>query len=192
MARGRCREGDASRTLPRGRCLRTPLTLGEAPPPPNPPPYIGGLRPPNPPLHWGGLRPPQTPPWGACGPPDPPAFFERASPPRAPPFFSKPRNVTAVLELGDFFGFSLFFRVHKKNRSARTIRMAVVSRRDLSYSTLSRRKPFPKKHTFWGRRRRRRKNFPSQPDPIPSRRDNISRSGPVPHSDNIIHSCKRR
>ena len=47
-------------------------------------------------------------------------------------------------------GFLLFFRVHKKNRSVRTIRRAVVSRRDLSYSTLLRRKPFPKKHTFSG------------------------------------------
>ena len=33
------------------------------------------------------------------------------------------------------------------------------------------------------RRRRLRNNFPSQPDPIPSRRDIISRSGPAPHSD---------
>ena len=37
------------------------------------------------------------------------------------------------------------------------------------------------------RRRRRRKNFPSRPDPIPSRRDNISRSGPAPHSDKGKH-----
>ena len=49
---------------------------------------------------------------------------------------------------------------------------------------------FPQKtHFFRGRRRRRRrrrrKNFPAQPDPIPSRRDNISRSGPAPHSDKI-------
>ena len=43
-----------------------------------------------------------------------------------------------------------FFGTLKKNRNVRTIRMAVVSRRDLSYSTLSRRKPFPKKHTFGG------------------------------------------
>ena len=41
-----------------------------------------------------------------------------------------------------------FFGTSKKMRSVRTIRMAVVSRRDLSFSTLSRRKPFPKKRTF--------------------------------------------
>ena len=35
----------------------------------------------------------------------------------------------------------------KKVRSVRTIRMAVVSRRDLSFSTLSQRKPFPTKTT---------------------------------------------
>ena len=41
------------------------------------------------------------------------------------------------------------------------------------------------KHThFMGlRRRRRQKNFPTRPDPISSRRDIISRSGPAPHSD---------
>ena len=38
------------------------------------------------------------------------------------------------------------------------------------------------------RRRRRRKNFPAQPDPIPSRRDNISRSGPAPHSDVVLRN----
>ena len=42
-----------------------------------------------------------------------------------------------------------FFGTSKKNRSVRTIKMAVVSRRDLSFSTLSRRKPFPQKRTFW-------------------------------------------
>ena len=41
-----------------------------------------------------------------------------------------------------------FFGTFKKNRSVRTIKMAVVSRRDLSFSTLSRRKPFTKKRTF--------------------------------------------
>ena len=41
-----------------------------------------------------------------------------------------------------------FFGTLKKNRNVRTIRMAVVSRRDLSYSTLSRRNPFPEKHTL--------------------------------------------
>ena len=43
-----------------------------------------------------------------------------------------------------------FFGTLKKNRSVRTIKMAVVSRRDLSFSILSRRKPFTKKHTFQG------------------------------------------
>ena len=37
-----------------------------------------------------------------------------------------------------------FFGTFKKNRSVRTIKMAVVSRRDLSFSILSRRKPFTK------------------------------------------------
>ena len=90
-----------------------------------------------------------------------------------------------------FFWIFIFLRVHKNNRSVCTIRMAVVSHRDLSYSTLSRRKPFPKNtHIFGGRRRRRRKNFLSQPDPIPSRRANISRSGPAPHSDIYIQPAK--
>ena len=43
-----------------------------------------------------------------------------------------------------------FFGTLKKNRSVRTIKMAVVSRRDLSFLILLRRKPFTKKHTFWG------------------------------------------
>ena len=38
-----------------------------------------------------------------------------------------------------------FFGTLKKNCSVRTIKMAVVSHRDLSFSTLSRRKPFTKK-----------------------------------------------
>ena len=41
-----------------------------------------------------------------------------------------------------------FFGTLKKNRSVRTIKMAVVSHRDLSFSILSRRKPFTKKRTF--------------------------------------------
>ena len=40
-----------------------------------------------------------------------------------------------------------FFGTSKKMRSIRTIRMAVVSHRDLSFSTLLRRKPFPPKRT---------------------------------------------
>ena len=43
-----------------------------------------------------------------------------------------------------------FFGTSKKMRSVRTIRMAVVSRRDLSFSTPSRRRPFTKKLTFQG------------------------------------------
>ena len=41
----------------------------------------------------------------------------------------------------------------------------------------------------WRRRLRRWKNFTSQPDPIPSRRDIISRSGPAPHSDFFCQLC---
>ena len=45
---------------------------------------------------------------------------------------------------------SLFVGTLKKNRSVRTIKMAVESRRDLSCSTLSQRTPFTKKAHFEG------------------------------------------
>ena len=121
-----------------------PLTLGGASPPQTPPPYIGGLRPPNPPYIGGGASPPPTPP-------RPPCIFRGGFVPSSSPcFFQNPEMVQRRWSWAIFEDFHFFFRVHKKNRSVRTIRMAVVSRRDLSYSTLSRRKPFPKKHTFWG------------------------------------------
>ena len=43
-----------------------------------------------------------------------------------------------------------FFGTLKKNRSVRTIKVAVVSRRDLSFSTLSQRKPFTKNTQILG------------------------------------------
>ena len=95
-------KADFTRALPRGRCLRTPLTLGGAPPPPNPPLTLGGFAPQTPLTLGGGLCPPQTPPWGACGPPDPPAFFEGASPPRAPPFFFKTQKWSSGAGVGRF------------------------------------------------------------------------------------------
>ena len=59
-----------------------------------------------------------------------------------------------------------------------------IAPRSLIFDPIAKETVYQKTHILRGRRRRRRrKNFPSQPDPIPSRRDIISRSGPAPHSD---------
>ena len=49
------------------------------------------------------------------------------------------------LRFSAILGIFIFFKVRKKNRSVRTIKMTAVSCRDLSSETQSRRKPFPKK-----------------------------------------------
>ena len=59
--------------------------------------------------------------------------------------FWKPRTVTATFFRRALFLIFIFFQnPPPKKRSLCTIRMAVVSRRDLSSETQSRRKPFPK------------------------------------------------
>ena len=54
-----------------------------------------------------------------------------------------------------------------------------IAPRSLIFDPIAQETVYQKTHISGGRRRRRRrrKNFPSQPDPIPSRRDIISRSG---------------